>query len=54
MKDSLQHVHSWKWSHTTGGRCFFSKALATSAFPLAPRPTAAAAKVQNCMKSRRE
>ena len=53
IKDSLQQVHSWKWSHSTGGRSFFSKALATAAEALVPRPAAVAAKVQNCMKSRR-
>ena len=53
MKDSLQQVHSWKCNHTTGGRAFFSKALATSAEASGPSPAAAAAKVQNCRKSRR-
>jgi len=53
MKDSLQQVHSWKWSHTTGGRPFFSKVAATAAVACVPRPAATAANPQNSMNSRR-
>src|SRR5579859_402469 len=54
MNDSLQQVHSWKWSHTTGGRAFFSKACTTLLKPEADRPVTAAAQLQKRMKSRRE
>ena len=33
MNDSLQQVHSWKCSHTTGGFSFFSNAETTWATP---------------------
>ena len=47
MNDSLQQVHSWKCSQTTGGRAFFSKVAATAAVAWVPSPAAAAAKLQN-------
>src|SRR5512142_1949359 len=53
MNDSLQQVHSWKCSQTTGRRRFFSRALTTSATPLLSRPRYAAIQVQNLTKSRR-
>jgi hypothetical protein len=43
QNDSLQQVHSWKWSHTTGGRGFFSSASTTAAIPDVLMPAAAAA-----------
>src|SRR5512136_125803 len=54
MNDSLQHVHSWKWNHTTGRRAFASRALTTLVTPDASMPAAAASQLQNCRKSRRE
>src|SRR6266540_3685530 len=52
--DSVQPVHSWKWSHTTEG--FFPLAAFSAIFSPAHAgsPTAAAAAEQTLMKSRRE
>src|ERR1039458_245360 len=53
MNDSLQQVHSWKCSHSTGGRAFFSNAWVTASSDPAI-PATIAAYPQNCRKSRRE
>src|SRR5574342_1346389 len=52
--DSVQPVHSWKWSQITDG--FFPAATFSAIFSAAEagRPTAAAAAVQTLRKSRRE
>jgi len=51
MNDSLQQVHSWKWSHTTAVFALL-KGRRNLAHPVRPTGTVAAA-VQNCMKSLR-
>src|SRR6476620_4682954 len=52
MNDSLQHVHSLKWSQTTGGLAFFSKASTTWPNPEPSRPAAATATPQKYKNSR--
>ena len=51
--DSVQPVHSWKWSHTTEGFAPFATFSAIFSPAQAGRPTAAAAAEQTLTKSRR-
>src|SRR5512133_3179932 len=52
--DSVQPVHSWKWSQTTDGFCPFATFSAIFSPAHAGSPTAAAAAEQTFTKSRRE
>src|ERR1051326_4102101 len=51
--DSVQPVHSWKWSQTTDGLSPLPAASTIFAAVVDDRPTAAAAIVQTFTKSRR-
>src|SRR3974390_642749 len=52
--DSEQHVHSWKWNHTTGKRGLVSSALVTCATAVEGRPSMAVIQAHAGRNSRRE